>query len=55
MRKGLAEQRKNLLTGHLESKELHHQPSQRDGGLFDFVEVWPDQHAAIDKHRRLGR
>ena len=51
---GLSEQRKNLVTGKWESKELHHIPPQKDGGLFDFIEVWPEEHAAIDASRYLG-
>ncbi|MBS0607450.1 MAG: hypothetical protein JSR57_10920 [Verrucomicrobia bacterium] len=54
MENGLAPQRKNQHTGEFESMELHHDPAQRDGGLFDFIEVWPDQHAAIDALRQLG-
>ena len=54
MRRGLAPQRKNLETGVWESKELHHVPPQREGGLFDFVELWPDEHAAVDTYRYLG-
>lgn len=55
MEKGLAPQRENFLTGQLESKELHHTPPQREGGLFDFIEVWPDEHADLDGFRNLGR
>ncbi|MCB1108113.1 MAG: hypothetical protein KDK44_00470, partial [Chlamydiia bacterium] len=54
MKRGLARQVKNELTGKWESIELHHAPSQKNGGLFDFVEVTPEQHAAIDPNRRLG-
>jgi hypothetical protein len=53
MEKGLAPQNKNDL-GELESMELHHIPPQKDGGLFDFIEVWPEEHAEIDPHRKLG-
>lgn len=53
MEKGLAPQRINTSTGELESIELHHDPAQRDGGLFDFVEVWPEEHAKIDPKRYL--
>ncbi len=52
MEKGLAPQRK--VNGQVESMELHHDPAQKDGGLFDFVEVWPDQHAKLDPNRILG-
>ncbi|NNM43910.1 MAG: tetratricopeptide repeat protein [Chlamydiae bacterium] len=55
MKKGLAPQRKNKITGQMESMELHHIPSQKDGGLFDVIEVWPDEHALIDKNRHTGR
>ena len=53
MRKGLAPQQINEKTRLIESMELHHHPvPQRDGGLFDFIKVWPDEHRAIDKLRR---
>jgi len=55
MRNGLAPQRINPMTGELESMELHHTPSQKDGGLFDVVKLWPDEHAAVDSNRYLGR
>lgn len=55
MRKGLAPQRKNPATGKIESKELHHAPPQRDGGLFDVIEVWPEDHARLDPSRYAGR
>ena len=32
----------------------HHIPSQRDGGLFDFEEVWPGEHAEMDNFRHIG-
>jgi RHS repeat-associated protein len=54
MGKGLAPQRYNLELGRWESMELHHFPPQRDGGLFDFIAVWPDKHQQIDYYRRLG-
>ncbi len=54
MKKGLAPQRLNKETGKMESMELDHKPPQRDGGLFDFEEVWPDQHAAQDPYRHTG-
>ena len=54
MEKGLAPTRKNKITGNIESKELHHAPPQRDGGLFDFIEVWPDEHALLDSFRRMN-
>jgi len=51
-RKGLAPQRYNRAKGVWESMELHHSPAMREGGLFDFVEVWPDEHRAVDPFRR---
>ncbi|MEP1032204.1 DUF6443 domain-containing protein [Ekhidna sp.] len=54
MKKGLAPQRYNPETGKMESMELDHKPPQRDGGLFDFEEVWPDEHAAQDPFRHTG-
>lgn len=53
MKKGLAPQRLKD-NGLLESKELHHVPPQREGGLFDFVEVWPEEHSLLDDWRHLG-
>jgi hypothetical protein len=55
MRRGRAPQRINPRTGKIESMELHHCPSQCDGGLFNFQPLWPDEHAAIDSHRYVGR
>ncbi len=55
MEKGLAPQKFNEATQKWESKELHHMPPQRDGGLFDFEEVWPDKHAEIDDFRHIGK
>jgi hypothetical protein len=55
MEKGLAPQRFDQKTGLWESRELHHAPSQKDGGLFDFIEVWPDEHAAIDPNRYIRK
>lgn len=53
MQKGLAPQRLNPNTGLMESMELHHHiVSQRNGGLFDFMKVWPDEHQALDPFRR---
>ncbi|WP_025667026.1 RHS repeat-associated core domain-containing protein [Aquimarina megaterium] len=54
MKKGRAPQRYNEETGKMESMELDHRPPQRDGGLFDFEEVWPDEHAAQDPYRHTG-
>jgi len=53
MEKGLAPQRMSD-TGKIESMELHHIPPQRDGGLFDFIEVWPAEHSALDSYRHIG-
>ena len=54
MEKGLAPQRLNEKTGLWESMELHHIPPQREGGLFDFFELWPEEHAKLDDLRHLG-
>ena len=51
MCEGKAPQRLNPETGRLESMELHHDPAQRDGGLFDVKPVWPSEHARIDYYR----
>ncbi len=53
-KKGLAPQKENPKTGKMESIELHHIPPKRDGGLFDFIEVTPQQHAMLDECRHLG-
>ncbi len=55
MEQGLAPQQLNQITGKIETMELHHIPAQRDGGLFDFIEVWPDEHARLDPSRYLGK
>ena len=53
MKKGLAPQRLNPNTGLMESMELHHHVvPQRNGGLFDFMKVWPDEHRALDPFRK---
>ncbi len=54
MEKGLAPQIENRNTGKLESMELHHDPSQREGGLFNFIEVTPEEHARLDPHRFIN-
>ncbi len=54
MRRGLAPQRINPRTGSLESMELHHMPTRRQGGLFDVQKLWPDDHALVDPFRRTG-
>lgn len=53
MKKGLAPQTYNPAKQKLESIELHHDPSQSQGGLFNFIEVTPDQHARLDPHRHI--
>ncbi len=55
MEKGRAPQQFNDRTGRWESRELHHIPPQRDGGLFDVIELWPDEHATADKFRHIGK
>ena len=55
MKKGLAEHQKNPITGLWESMELHHAPPQREGNLFDFVPLLPEQHAQIDPSRYLRK
>ncbi|OJY80979.1 MAG: hypothetical protein BGP13_03650 [Sphingobacteriales bacterium 40-81] len=52
MQKGLAPQFRNTTTGVLESMELHHTIPQRNGGLFEFIKVTPEQHRLIDPFRR---
>jgi len=52
--RGLAPQIRNPKTGEMESIELHHEPPQKEGGIFNFIEVTPQEHAAIDPHRYLG-
>ncbi|WP_041418583.1 hypothetical protein [Simkania negevensis] len=54
MERGLAPQRLNKDTGLMESVELHHEPPQRIGGLFDVTPVTPDEHAGIDPSRKIG-
>ena len=51
MEKGLAPQYEVEKTGKIESVELHHEPPQRDGGLFDFEELTVEQHTKKDFHR----
>ena len=54
MRRGLAPQVKDPDTGKIVSVELHHIPPQREGGLFDFIEVTPWEHEGMDPHRHTG-
>lgn len=46
MEKGLAPQRFNASTGQWESIQLHHDPAQRNGGLFDIEPLTSEEHAA---------
>jgi RHS repeat-associated protein len=55
MQKGLAPQRVNPTTGKTESMELHHDPPQREGGLFDVQEKWPSEHQQVDPYRKTGQ
>lgn len=55
MKQGLAPQRTNPVTGKVESMELHHDPPQRDGGLFDVERLWPEEHAEVDPFRHVGQ
>jgi hypothetical protein len=55
MEKGLAPQRVNDFTGQIERMELHHIPPQRDGGRFDFIELWPNEHASADSYRKIRK
>ena len=48
-------QRVNPETGLVETMELSHEPIPvRDGGT-EVVPRWPDEHAAVDPHRRLKK
>ncbi len=51
MENGLAPQYEVRETGKIESVELHHEPPQRAGGLFDFEELTVKQHMEKDKER----
>ena len=55
MKKGKAPKIYDPGTGRIERVELHHTPAQRDGGLFDVIEVLPSQHANIDPYRKTGK
>ena len=55
MERGLAPQEFNEATRKMESTELHHIPPRREGGLFDFIEVSPAEHATLDDYRRLKK
>jgi len=53
MQKGLAPQRFNFEKGLWESKHLHHTPiQQKDGGLFQFIDLWPDEHIKLHLYSR---
>jgi hypothetical protein len=51
MERGLAPQYMNKDIGKIESVELHHEPPQRDGGLFDFKEMTVKEHVDADRAR----
>jgi hypothetical protein len=51
MERGLAPQDYNVAKQRWESVELHHEPPQRDGGLFDFEELTVKEHMDKDPHR----
>lgn len=51
MERGLAPQAYNADLKKWESVELHHEPAQRDGGLFDFEELTVEQHMKKDAQR----
>jgi len=51
MEKGLAPQVYNKKLQKWESIELHHEPPQRQGGLFDFEELTVKDHIEKDLHR----
>ena len=60
MKKGLAPQRYNELTGEMESMELHHVIPQRSNlpgiNTYDNLKsVWLDEHQLIDPFRKTGR
>jgi len=55
MRKGLAPKELNPKNGKMESVEWHHNPPQRDGGLFDVEPMRPVDHAKHDSSRHLGK
>jgi hypothetical protein len=48
-------QRPNPKTGETETMELSHEPVPlREGGM-EVVPRWPDEHAAVDPHRKLKK
>jgi uncharacterized protein RhaS with RHS repeats len=55
MKRGSAPQDFNSRTGQWESRELHHVDPQRNGGSngpFNLRELTPEQHRALDRHRK---
>ena len=48
MQQGLAPQQLNQF-GEWESMQLHHNPPQSAGGLFDVEPLWPDEHIRIHR------
>ena len=57
MRTGRAPQKWNNNTKKMESKELHHKIPRRKGGSnakANLKQVWPEEHARIDKFRHIG-
>jgi hypothetical protein len=55
MKQGLAPQRYNPKIRRMESCELSHEPTPRRKGGTEFVELWPEEHAAVDPNRKLGQ
>ncbi len=55
MKRGLAPQIFNDDLAKWESIELHHDPSQTQGGLLNFIELTPQQHEKLDFFRRLKK
>lgn len=56
MERGLAAKKYNKITEKWEKIELHHHLlPQRSGGLFDFKQLTPAEHAAADPYRRIGK
>ena len=48
-------QRINPWTGQIETMELSHEPVPRRDSSTNVVPRWPDDHAAVDPNRKLGR
>lgn len=51
MEKGLAPQVVDKISGEMESLQLHHEPPQVEGGLFDFVEITKREHVEIHQQQ----